>query len=424
MSTGRTRIMGSKDSCTIHWTVTEYQKRLLYGVSEYREIETPYVYNGYSDDRQEMTDVVGARGRFNACVHRKRHSALFPSGEEVVYMPSYLPPNWPYSASWTTYGRRISQSSIDGVFTPNGWLTSGDWMGSPGFPGVDWAELVDQVGMQLDGHMATGQNLLVDLMQITQTVGMFKDPFSVRKISKAVDKLSLSKIAKLPAGAYLEYKFGWENIYRDIMQVANVWSEVRQHQNYLEATASKYVSAAARSQDAVSNPSSGLKTLYVNSGSQTKIKLTRATQTACFSLDIKRTEQARRWSKIDQVCSRLGARSLAEALWDVVPYSFVVDWFTHVNRMIRQRKTDFNSFDLRRVGHSVKTDWYGSCDWTATVSGYQGSKSASGSTGESRFQSEYTRYPGIPSGCSSVGLFGNLNKTQIAEGLALIVQRI
>lgn len=423
MSTsGRTRNRGSRSPNTVTWILQSHQKRLWYGSPQFQTLETVYAYNGYVDDRQEMIDCIGARGRFNECHHTRRLSTPV-SGPTAVSAGLTPPTNWPYGPDWTTYARSLTAPtigcSIQGLL-PN----DGDWIASPGFPGIDWTELVDQVGQQLDGHMVTGQNLLVSLMQITQTVGMFKNPFGVRKLGNTLDSLSLSKIAKSGASTYLEYKFGWENIYRDIVAIAKVWNEVRQHQNYLETTVRKYVSASSRQSDTVTGSSNGLRTLYAYGDTILKFKLSRAVRTACFSLDIRRTEQALHWSKVDQVCSRLGARSLAEALWDLVPYSFVVDWFTHVNRFIRQRPVDFNTFDLRRIGYSVKTDWYVSSEWTQHADGYQQSVKSSGNGGEMHAQREYHRYPGIPSGCGSVGLFGNLNKTQIAEGLALIVQRI
>jgi len=131
------------------------------------------------------------------------------------------------------------------------------------------------------------------------------------------------------------------------------------------------------------------------------------------------------WSKFDQVLSRLGARDIVTALWDVVPYSFVVDWFTHINRDLGAHSIDWNSYDIRRMGFSRKTEWYGRVKVDSSYTGY-------GETitlptyyeGPQCVQKTYTRTQGFPPGTQSVGLFGNLNKTQIAEGLALIVQRI
>jgi hypothetical protein len=231
-------------------------------------------------------------------------------------------------------------------------------------------------------------------------------------------------VAKASASGYLEYKFGWENIYRSIKQLADVWGEVRSHQEYLETSIGKYVSLAARQSETMT-PS--LTSTYCPATTGVKItpELCGVKRTYCFSLDLKRTEADAAWSQFAQVMARLGTNDVLEALWDCVPYSFVVDWFTHANRLTKRRRVDYLSRDIRRMGYSTKTEWFGRLKYELTSPGYGVATKTAIKYGEEQcVQRTYARTPGFPPGTATVGLFGNLNKTQIAEGVALIIQRI
>jgi len=424
----RYRSKGGRTATQVQIPYTNHEVKLVWNgiawIRAYREVENWALSSGYVDDRKEISDEIGERGRFNSCTHLKRNALTSGPINGAVRVPNLPANNWPGSTNWTHYGQSNPQS-YQVAITPQGWQGTYNQLPATGLSEPDWSSLVDQVGQQLDGHMVVGQNLLVDLMTITQTLGMFKNPFGLRKLGKTLDKLSLSKIAKLGASSYLEYKFGWENIYRDMVQLAMVWGEVRHHKEYLKTTAQKFVSCAARAQQTITNPSQpGFSTIGSDGVIGFHPKVTRMERVGCFSLDIQRKPAALCWSTFDQVTSRLGVRDVLTALWDVVPYSFIVDWFTHVNRVIRRQQTDFGSFDIRRMGYSYKDKWYARLDWTSTAYAYGGDLITSGSGPESCVQEKYTRIAGFPPNTSTVGLFGNLNKTQIAEGLALIVQRI
>jgi hypothetical protein len=274
--------------------------------------------------------------------------------------------------------------------------------------------------------MQTGQNLLVDIAQIVQTINMVKHPFSFRKVPKLLRNGSLSELSKAAAGGFLEYKFGWENLYRDIKAIADVWKEVRLHQDYLRESVNKYVSCSSSGTEEVSNPGPILGSIggAYDPSSVTDVKVSKVTKKGTFSLDIRRTQAALAWSRCDQVLARLGINDLAEALWDCVPYSFVVDWFTHLNRIVRRKPIEWNAHTLTRIGWSRTTTWEATFKVKSYASGYGGSQYLTNDVGPFVIQRMYERYPGFPSGTSSVGLFGDLSTTQIAEGIALIVQRL
>jgi len=266
------------------------------------------------------------------------------------------------------------------------------------------------------------------MIQIAQTVEMVRNPFQLlRRIPRNYSKMPLSRLrqaSKRVAGGYLEYKFGWENIYRSVMAIANVWKEVRQHKEYLRNTAHQYTPLSQASVATANCPDTFISLGDSFSGTLLP-SVQKVEQVARFSLNIMRETSALELNRLDLVIDRLGLRDFGEALWDAVPYSFVVDWFTHVNRVFQQAPISWNR-QLRRIGYSLKTKWYGqltvrSQGWTS-FGGWGPTETKL--VGPAVVQEKYERYTGFPPNTSSVGLFGNLNKTQIAEGIALLVQRI
>lgn len=383
------------------------------------QVDTYNVYP-YVDDRETIVDSVGYFNRFNGCSHTKNFIFTMPAFKGAK--SNKFPPSTWLNTGWKTCstdtgtfnGSRISFQGLYGASLP-----------IPSMPAADWSSLVSQVGSQLDGRMTTGQNMLVSLAEIGKTIGMIKNPFSLKNAPKLLRQLSPGKALKSTAGAWLEFRYGWSNLRRDIEALASVWSEVRAHQEYLSQSVNTFVSSASRAEYKVSNPSLGIPglgdTYYVHA--TPKIRLVKRIDT--FSLDIKREAQALAWSKLDQVMARLGVNDILEALWDLVPLSFVVDWFTHTNRLLQRRSIDWHAYDLRKIGYSQKWEWYGYVNYISRAYNYDSSLvSVTGSTGDQLVQTKYQRSGGFPPATATVGLFGSLTKTQIADGVALIVQRI
>lgn len=387
--------------------------------------KSPYL-NLTIDTRESIQDELG-RGRFNVCNHTR--PILYKLGLSLLDSNKTWNPNQMYYQVWQDYGQNMGQLSGDFSFQGARSPSAGS-LSAAGLPEADWSELVYQVGQQLDGHMTTSQNLLVSVAQMSQTIGMFANPGNLVKMQKMArrSQLTLRELIKQPANAWLEYQFGWKNLYRDVIALYNVWAEVRKHQAFLQQSVDKYTSIAQAKNVYQDNPSIGLSSLSVGgcwNGYVTIVpKISRIRSTDRFTLDVLRDRAMASWSTMDQVLARLGARDVAEALWDLVPYSFVVDWFTHINQVIRRRVLPWNSFCLRYVGYSRKIEWLGRVSATCYFSTPFGTASGTFSGGDQVVQKAYQRFPGFPPATATVGLFGSLNSTQLSELAALIVQRI
>jgi hypothetical protein len=258
---------------------------------------------------------------------------------------------------------------------------------------------------------------------------MIKNPFGLVRLLKnpKFQKLTLSKLAKGSANSLLEYQYGWRNLEKDIVALATVLPEVRAHQYYLESTANRYVSAG-RSTEVTEYPS--WSSVYIGGSGPTwqrRLEMTSMVTKASFSLDIMRPESAKHWSTMDLVLQRLGANDVCEAIWDWVPFSFVVDWFVHINKIVALNSIAWNRYMCRRIGYSYKTKWNAKAHFKCYVisndfgqnSGWQHEY-----TDPACIATRYTRVPGFP-GNTQIEVPGvDLNTTQIASGIALLVQKM
>jgi hypothetical protein len=124
----------------------------------------------------------------------------------------------------------------------------------------------------------------------------------------------------------------------------------------------------------------------------------------------------------------LGVNKVVEAAWDLVPYSFVVDWLINwkaVFRMVNLAR--FSTHTVRRMGYSIKEEW--SCTPKVSVATPNLFDGTPGITAVWNGQEEvvrrlYNRSVGFPSDTDTAGVFSTLSKTNMVDGAALILQRI
>lgn len=372
------------------------------------------------DDSEEIVDVAQGLNRFNPVAHVKRYNLQFPACSAVKDR-GHAEPNVGWGGGAFEYasvqfeGGAVSPLHMD----PNISLPPRS------YPSIDWSTLVDEVGSYLDGHMRTSSNLLVSLTQIGQTIGMLKNPMNLKNLKRmSWRKKPLSTISKSGASAWLEYQYGWRNLAADIRALALVYQEADRHAEFLRKTRAKFVGMSHSQTDVCPLTLSVGNSGYSAGNATLSAIFTKSERKAVFSLDVKRRESDRVWSQTDLVMQRLGTTQVVEALWDLVPFSFVVDWFLHVDDWIRLNPAMWNSFDLRNVGYSVKeTISAKPCVRVrAGVPGDYADNAVEGS--ESIVYKSYTRTEGFPPSTQGVGLFGALSYSQLLDGVSLVVQRL
>jgi hypothetical protein len=151
-------------------------------------------------------------------------------------------------------------------------------------------------------------------------------------------------------------------------------------------------------------------------------------RTVAFSCTHKVEQSVRDMSHLDHVMDGIGSEKVFEALWDLVPFSFVMDWFFHIDRLMVVNPLLWGGDKVTMMGSSIKQEWK-FCTavavqidplWLPDV--YHSGQFVTGSP--EILRKSYYRYPGFPSGTSESGAWGGLSKTQLASGAALMLQRI
>lgn len=376
-------------------------------------------------NRHDIADVVGKPYKYNTCIHIKHEPHILGSSlpSKKITMPARgtVPYNTWYTVEVCLGELQPMEYSIDSH------LQNGLWP-NPSLPGMDWSALVEKVGDRLDGSMKASSNMLVNLAQLGQTVGMIKNPFQLLKpdVYRKVKHLSAKNALSAVGSAWLEYRYGWENLRRDMKALASSLSRVRAHQKYLAEHSGSWLPFHERKTDSVTNPSfsvteAGTPTNSVGILPQFK----EYRRTCAFSAEYLPSSVSRKYSTWDFLQQDMGVNDLADALWDVVPFSFVVDWFIDVGDILNRNPIYWNSHRLRRVGYSTKCEWVFDIRIRSNaVFGANSSGISSVQAGPKVVRSTYERVEGFPLATSGVGVFQGLNLVHLADSAAIIAQRL
>jgi hypothetical protein len=369
-------------------------------------------------DWQSFTDTHGGSELYNPASHQALsplQCAIQLATKETAELPGYLPIGIWYTLKHDLGLFKTNYSFVDG-FNPA-------VIPNPSLPGIDWTTIVNTVGDQLDGHMSADSNILVTLAESAKTIQMVKEPFRLLKHDwrKTSKRLSASVLAKGGANVWLSWRYGWMQLYRDVVAFATIKRRIQEHINFLSQTRGSWQSLAKSQVDyGTCSPIQGSPN--VGFWLEPSINVVRR---ATFSLDIFRSEQATRFTNFELFLQASGAYDILFALWDLVPFSFIVDWFVDIGNWISSGPIYWNRFKLRKMGYSVKTTYNCKLRVGSIAANWQGStEPVYHDAPEYVGYKTYYRTPGFPPDTSGVGLFGGLNLTHLADSAAIIAQRM
>jgi len=384
---------------------------------EYRDIVSESTIAMGHDTREDLTDHTGNRSAYQGCAHTRRRDSYI-NGD----LASCFAVPWIQQGSYYTIGRSLGK--ITGLCYPTSAEPALLDLRSK-LPSIDWPSLVSSGGNALSGEMTASTNMLVNIAQMSQTIRMFANPYGLLRGNwrRAAKKLSARQLSKAGANVWLETRYGWQNLYRDIRAVARVKREVQQHMQYLQQTEGAWVSTGSRQVDAYDTPTT--VSSQTNGSNTFRWDCNLYKRVANFSFDVYRHASARRFSEMDLIAQRLGTNDLLEAMWDALPFSFCVDWFFDISDIVARDPIFWDQSRMRQMGYSVKESWECQYFIDTTVGPYNGQQSSSSI--ESLNQtvlSKYERTSGFPQGTGTSGFFGGLNLIHLADGCALVAQKL
>lgn len=243
--------------------------------------------------------------------------------------------------------------------------------------------------------VAEAPNLLLNIAEKQQTIDLFAD--SAHSFISHIRKLRRGDLSKIKAtwnarkkvlpDSWLKIHFGVEPLVKDAYAFA----------------------------DLISQP---CKTHYLNitkSGYEDELKVN---SSARYRRHVEYSVRARGAVGIEYpnlfLASRLGLANPATIAWEMVPFSFVVDWFTTFGDVIASY-TDFAGVDVSRVSHTQRTVGLFK-EWIDYGPGWP---SYDGPTYE---QFRLVREPGPPPAALTVKPFKGLSITRGATAVALLLQ--
>lgn len=313
---------------------------------------------------------------------------------------------------------------------------------------VPWSSMVSELSDQVDHRLEGKSQLVVSLLELGSTVRMVRNPFSLlspkfyRKIRKTPKEL-----AKVLPNFWLEYNYGWKSLYTDVVSSCDAITSVEESLLSLDCIpGDPYHRYAIRHNDEIIGPSPTMsdgswysmadQTPCANHSPIHRIVYDKWKMIACVGcravIDANLV-----YSRFDKLRQTFGVawREVPTILWEIVPFSFVVDWFINTDVILRypQYKASRDRLlrdDIRSLGYSLKTvlpyrlqfapgnyfTW-GSPFMNRYIDGrprwFFGT--------EGSYQ-KYERFNGLPSG-TDLTLNGKLSVTQMASGISLLIQR-
>jgi len=314
-----------------------------------------------------------------------------------------------------------------------------------------WSEIINSLASKVIGRVEPQTLLAVTFLEMRKTYSMVRNPFSLLKPNwrAHADLHPARALAKKASNIWLEGQYGWKATYLDFKGIAQGLSKAfaaNQHQT-LEGMLERW-SVSKRGTSSLSPdqyPLGGDRSewnLYLNRQSYGGLDMLRVgdyradwTATVGCRQRVAAVHNLARWQRI---CQEFGLDrfSILSTIWELIPFSFVVDWFIDPQSIWSPLSmARLAAPDISHLGCSTVLDetyrfeyiplafppifpW-----WVMSYRDYfEGDTPIIGSVGHSR---TYTRSSGLPPLSQILTIFKSkgLNSTQLTSGTSLVVQQ-
>lgn len=301
---------------------------------------------------ESIYDWVGNRADYNSVSHTKREAAMF-SGKINYNYGSWDPPV-------------LTVALRGGVMMNN----------PPTLPSINWGGLVDELAQQVQGRSGPSVMLLLVLKELGSTIRMVRNPFSLLKRNwrKQVKLKPASALAKEGANVWLEQLYGWKSLFTDVTDTAKVAGTLMIQCANTEVEGATWTRYRSVVKDTGTLPNVyGLNTPTENHWKDLSGTLN-GLASAAFGLKLSNIRWNRtaavtcRTSSIYARASSLTARILQgidvntwygvrDFLWEVVPFSFVVDWFIDTRGLwAPTNQALISAAGASHIGYSTKVE--------------------------------------------------------------------
>lgn len=375
----------------ISWTCEAYST----SVNPYHRYPSIYIPVSWQQSYAAMKDEVGKKG-FNACEHHAWHGWVSNALHTYKYNAIGDNTTW-VPAAWCTYYQ-------SGMWTPNQLL----------------GKISALVGSASQYHydlwkgcrptLATRANLFVFLAELKDIKRMF-DILPPKHFSLSDWRTVLSYVNS----QHLNFNFGVKPFCRDLVSTFDALKRFDERlDKYLKNANRDLLQHRSLTKSFQTDETTDL--LYgCKQRTVTIVTTCKYTSTYKYSYAVPYdgTElKLRAW--IDA----LGLSPSLSNIWELIPYSFVVDWFVDVGGALKAQEDDWTAPILNWLGAGYSVKYTGSCQtYFSGPPTYGNSMTAMSSV---RLD-QYLRYPGLPKFQASVD---SLDADKIRLGSSLILARL
>lgn len=336
---------------------------------------------------QKALSVIGDPGRFTD------HDVVYRYKESITDDDTVLPGRRRYKAILHTKEEAaiLGESVTTLHFTPPSplsfWLKMKGYMtrSMPSTPGsVPWTDLVVDLSKQVTDAIRTDFMGAVFLKEFGETVHMIRNPFGIispalrRAIPRGMTAHTLSSSKNL-SSAWLEYRYGWTPLLGDITNFSKLWCKLRESPEF-DKVLQTWSRLSARYESYLDCPppayKNGCSEVIWNSSLNDPNWFNVSIQGACGYYRLvtdaivvkanvsceKLVPFGRAFSLIKQISILLGLGNwmqIRDTLWEVLPFSFVVDWFINFNQVwLPAAHARLQQADIQNLGFSEKRTMY------------------------------------------------------------------
>lgn len=328
----------------------------------------------------------------------------------------------------------------------------------PSFPSwtIPWASCLDELCTSVQGYTKNSSLLLLTLKELGSTISMIRNPYNLLKAvgGKRPKRPIPFAVAERLSSGLLETTFGWKALYGDVTAIAKSAATIYRPGGLASSLAeqSERFSASEKHEEPPNKsyfgttaqafatwssayfPGSGVSVLEIVRSNSC---VARCNATLLSNVE-GRLSRSRRIFKLATAFGLTNWKQYREFLWEVVPYSFVLDWFIDTRGIWAPIvKHELEGANLTRISYSVKkkTEFSVTCKspgwfWLKNTPGTYFGKypdtyhpvitKGVGSV------TEYVRTPGFPPSEQPAIVFNDkgLSLMQYALSGALAIQRL
>jgi len=321
-------------------------------------------------------------------------------------------------------------------------------------PAVDWNGAIIGLANSVNYLVSSRSQLLVSFWEARKTWRMVRNPFGLMRGDwrARCEKRTISQLAKRGANLWLEYQYGWKSLLYDLsnfcVAAARFSVDVQRYhthqqlRRYCQNVTVVPTPKSPSTSDAVWNANT--QQVYTDSFSDwwstepIRIKYdAEKYQYRVGATGVDNSNKAMNQFRHYLSYFGLDPTQWLATIWEIIPYSFVVDWFVNTKSIMNTiqvglaKQSLLKSVLVSSLCYSIKdTQLYhyeilpvrfGALDSYAGSITTVGAKPYKSSQGTLTL---YHRYAGLPSGSASLLLNQGLSLTQWISGLSLFAQRV